>query len=104
MRREWHLLNAAWGTFARERLRSLARLPDKPEAAGAGAELRTDRGDHRRCAAARGAARLLVGQTAQPAGEDTAARGVPGRRLHRNASGGRQEREVQADEAGAGKE
>ena len=35
---------------------------------------------------------------AQPAGEDAAARGLPRRRLHRDATGRREERAVQADE------
>src|SRR5690242_2017803 len=43
----------------------------------------------------------MVGNPAQPAGKDAAARGVPGGRLCRDTAGGRQEREVQADGARA---
>ena len=49
-----------------------------------------------RCRARRTAPR--GGKPAQPAGEDAAARSLPRGRLHRDPAGGRQEREVQADE------
>ena len=49
---------------------------------------------------ARVASGIVVGNRAQPAGEDAATRGLPGRRLHRDAAGRRQEREVQEDEGG----
>src|SRR5205823_8243794 len=58
---------------------------------------RTDRGDHRRSPAARRAPRILVGDAAQPAGENAAARSLSRSGLHRNAAGGREEREVQED-------
>src|SRR5512140_1245607 len=80
-----------------ERLRRAARLPEAAETARIRAELRTDRGDHRRRPAARGAAGVVVGDAAQPAGKDAPARGVSGRRLHRDPAGGRQERAVQED-------
>src|SRR6478735_10392819 len=60
----------------RERLQPAARLSEKADACRIRAELRADRRDHRRGAAARGAPRLVVGDAAQPAGEDAAARGV----------------------------
>src|SRR4051794_10153157 len=85
---------------ARERLLSTPRLPESAKTAGIRALLRTDRGDHRRGVAARGAAGVVVGNAAQPAGEDAAARGLPRSRLHRDAAGGRQERAVQAGEVG----
>src|SRR5450432_2827814 len=81
-----------------ERLRRTARLSEKAEAARIRAELRADRGDHRRGAAARGAPGVVVGDAAQPAGKDAAARGLPCRRLYRHAAGGREKRAVQADE------
>ena len=40
---------------------------------------------------------------AQPAGKDAAARGLPGRRLHRDAAGRWQEREVQAGQGSEGR-
>src|SRR6202158_2397211 len=83
---------------ARERLRRAARLSEKTEAPRMRAELRSDRGDHRRGAAARGPPGVVVGDVAQPAGEDAAARGLPRRRLHRHQARGRQEGAVQADE------
>src|SRR5450755_454857 len=81
-----------------ERLRRAARISEEAEAARIRAELRADRGDHRRRAAARGASGVVVGDAAQPAGKDAAARGVSCRRLHRDAAGGRQKRAVQKDE------
>src|SRR5450432_2643529 len=81
-----------------ERLRRTARLSEKAEAARIRAELRADRGDHRRRAAARGASGVVVGDAAQPAGKDAAARGLPCRRLYRHAAGGWEKRAVQADE------
>src|SRR3977135_838043 len=85
-----------------ERLRRPARLSQKAKASRIRAELRADRGDHRRTAAARGASRVVVGDVAQSPGEDAAARGVPGRRLHRHKTGGWQERAVQAHEVRVG--
>src|SRR5450756_2040200 len=73
-----------------EQLRRAARLSEKAEAARIRAELRADRGDHRRRAAARGASGVVVGDAAQPAGKDAAARGLPCRRLYRDTAGGRQ--------------
>ncbi len=61
-------------------------------------QLRADRGNHRRRPAARGASGVVVGNAAQPAGEDAAARGLPRRRLHRDPPCRRQERAIQADE------
>src|SRR5438132_12892648 len=81
----------------RERLRSVAGLSEGADARRIRAELRTDRRDHRRSPAARRAPRIMVGDAAQPAGEDAAARGLSGGRLHRDAAGGWQEREVQED-------
>src|SRR6202035_1282060 len=81
-----------------ERLRRAARSSEEAEAARIRAQLRTDRGDHRRGAAAGGASGVVVGDLAQPAGKDAAARGLPRRRLHRDKAGGRQERAVQEDE------
>src|ERR1700682_558283 len=75
---------------ARERLRRAARLSEKKEAPRIRAELRSDRGDHRRGAAARGPPGVVVGDVAQPAGEDAAARGLPRRRLHRHQAPGPQ--------------
>src|SRR5882762_5621989 len=89
--------NSATGD-TRERLRCAARLSEKTETPGIRAELRADRGDHRRGAAARGASRVMVGDVAQPAGKDAAARGLPRRRLHRDPARRRQECAVQADE------
>src|ERR1700681_958809 len=83
---------------ARERLRRAARLSEKTEAPRIRAELRSDRGDHRRGAAARGPPGVVVGDVAQPAGEDAAARGLPRRRLHRDTAGGWQEGAGSADE------
>src|ERR1700704_1208299 len=85
----------------RERLRYAARLSEKTETPGIRAELRADRGDHRRITAARGAPRVVVGDVAQPAGEDAAARGLPRRGLHRDPARGWEERAVQEDEVGA---
>src|SRR3954471_13522883 len=82
----------------RERLLPFARLPEAPDRAGIHAELRPDRGDHRRRAAARRAAGVVVGDAAQPAGEDAAARGLHRGRLYRDAAGGWPDRAVQADE------
>src|SRR5882757_6082975 len=84
-----------------DRLRPAARLSEEAKTSRIRAELRTDRGDHRRCAAARGAPGLVVGNRAQPAGEDAAARSLPRGRLHRDTAGGWQEREVQEDEGEA---
>ena len=42
--------------------------------------------------------RIMVGDAAQSAGKDTAARGLPRRRLHRHPARGWMERAVQADE------
>src|SRR6187401_1916536 len=84
----------------RERLRPAAGLSEGAEARRIRAELRADRGDHRCSPAARRAARVLVGDVAQPAREDAAARSLSRSRLHRNAAGGWDEREVQED-AGA---
>src|ERR1700752_2845077 len=81
-----------------ERLRSPAGLFDEADAARTRPDVRADRANHRRRAAARGAARLMVGAAAQPAGEDAAAGGLPGGRLHRDKAGGREKREVQEDE------
>src|SRR5205823_10542046 len=78
-----------------ERLRPAAGLSEEAETSRIRAELRTDRGDHRRGATARRAARIMVGDAAQPAGEDAAARGLPRSRLHRDKAGGWEEREVQ---------
>src|ERR1700716_199071 len=85
----------------RERLRYAARLSEKTETPGIRAELRADRGNHRRGAAARGAPRVVVGNLAQPAGEDAAARGLPRRRLHRDEAGGWEECEIQEGEGRA---
>ena len=52
--------------------------------------------------AARVASRVVVGDAAQSAGEDAAARGLPRRRLHRDQARRRQERAVQADEVTEG--
>ena len=41
---------------------------------------------------------VVVGNPAQPAGEDAAARGVPCGRLHRDADGRRRQREIQTAE------
>src|SRR6266511_4061985 len=79
----------------RERLRSVAGLSEGAEARRIRAELRTDRGDHRCSPAARRAPRIMVGDAAQPAGEDAATRGLSRGRLHRDAAGGWREREVQ---------
>src|ERR1022692_4810125 len=81
-----------------ERLRRTARLSEKTDAPRIRAELRADRGDHRRGAAARRASRVVVGDIAQSAGKDAAARGLPRRRLHRHTAGGWEKRAVQADE------
>src|ERR1700682_494423 len=83
-----------------DRLRPAARLSEEAKTSRIRAELRTDRGDHRRRAAARGASRLMVGDPAQPAGEDAPARSLSRRRLHRDKAGGREERAVQANEGG----
>src|SRR2546429_3174418 len=80
-----------------ERLRPAAGLSEEAESSRIRAELRTDRGDHRRSPAARRAPRILVGDAAQPAGENAAARSLSRSGLHRNAAGGREEREVQED-------
>src|ERR1019366_4016546 len=82
----------------RERLRPAARLSEKTDAPQIRAGLRADRGDHRRGAAARRASRVVVGDIAQSAGKDAAARGLPRRRLHRHPAGGWEKRAVQADE------
>src|SRR5450756_312780 len=84
-----------------EQLRRAARLSEKAEAARIRAELRADRGDHRRGAAARGASGVVVGDASQPAGKDAAARGLPRRRLYRHAAGGWEECAVQEDEVRA---
>src|ERR1700704_4520977 len=80
-----------------ERLRRTARLSQEADAPRIRAELRANRGNHRRSAAARGTPRLMVGNAAQPAREDAATRGLPRRRLYRDKARGRQERAVQAD-------
>src|ERR1700722_20439075 len=85
----------------RERLRRAARLSEEADPARIRAGLRRDRGDHRCGAAARSAPRLVVGNAAQPAGEDAAARSLPRRRLHRHKARGWEEGAVQADEVGA---
>src|ERR1700709_1172147 len=82
----------------RERLRSAARLFEEADAARIRAELRADRGDHRRGAAARGAPGVVVGNATQSAGKNAAARGVHGRRLHRDPAGGWQDGAVQEDD------
>src|SRR6202012_5050579 len=84
-----------WGPC--ERLRRAARLSEEAEAPRIRAQLRSDRGNHRRGAAARGAARIVVGDVAQPAGENAAARGLPRRRLYRDPAGRRKECAVQED-------
>src|SRR6266404_3239644 len=84
-----------------ERLRYAARLSEKAKTPGVRAELRADRGDHRRGAAARGASGVVVGDPAQPAGKDAAARGVPGRWLHRDPAGGWEKCAIQEGEVGA---
>src|SRR5258705_7511163 len=81
----------------RERLRPVAGLSEGAEASRIRAELRTDRGDHRRSPAARRAPRIMVGDVAQPAGKGAAARSLSRSRLYRNAAGGWEEREVQED-------
>ena len=81
----------------RERLRPVAGLSQGAEARRIRAEFRADRGDHRCRPAARRAARILVGDVAQPAREDAATRGLSRSGLHRNATDGREEREVQED-------
>src|SRR6266702_8974787 len=73
-----------------ERLRPAAGLSEEAEASRIRAELRSHRGDHRRRAAAGGAPGLVVGDRAQPAGEDAAARSLPRRWLHRDKAGRRQ--------------
>src|SRR5229473_2434243 len=83
-----------------ERLRCAARLSEAAKTPGVRAELRADRGNYRRGAATRGASGVVVGNASQPAGKDAAARGLPGRRLHRDPAGGWQERAVQEDEVG----
>src|SRR3984885_1875409 len=92
----WRIMH--WGP--RERLRRAARLSEEAEAPRIRAQLRPDRGDHRCGVAARRATRIVVGDVAQPAGEDAAARGLPRRRLHRDPAGRWKERAVQKGEVG----